>query len=76
MAKKLKSVADMILALSYVYLLLCLVAGIYLLVVFGELKNPTGIFISIGVVVHSFIVQQVLRLVSLFVVDYVDRNFE
>lgn len=73
--KQFKSVADILLALSYVYLILCLVAGVYLLIVFGEDKNTIGLFVAVLVVIQAFIVQQLLKLVCLFVNNFIDKNY-
>lgn len=73
--KQFKSVADILLALSYVYLILCLVAGVYLLIVFGEDKNTIGLFVAVMVVIQAFIVQQLLKLVCLFVNNFIDKDY-
>lgn len=73
--KQFKSAADIILALSYVYLILSLVLAGSLLVIYGGEKNTIGIIIGVLVVAQAFIVQQLLRLVNLFVLNYIEKNF-
>lgn len=73
--KQFKSVADMILALSYVYLILSLVLAGSMLVIYGGEKNTIGIIAGVLVVAQAFIIQQLLRLVNLFVLNYIEKNF-
>lgn len=74
MVRQFKSSADIIFALSYVYLILSLILAGSLLVTYGGEKNVVGIIIGVMVIVQAFIVQALLKLVGLFVKNYIDRN--